>query len=175
MHKRGRGKVIIDKGMYDAYLFYRKYVEDHNIPEHQIIDRQTFGRVIRMVHEHLMHHVLYEAGSFKMPAGLPLIRIKKYKRRIKFKEDGKIDGSSMAPNWPKTMELWEKSPVAKKQKKIVYHINDHTDGHSAMVWMDKYRSRVPNIYPYQFRACRAINRKLAAILLDPYNKIDYYS
>jgi hypothetical protein len=173
--KRGKGRVKVDKGMYDGYLHYTKHVVDDELPEKFKLDRSTYGKVIWTIHNELKDSMLYDAGTFKMPAGLPAIRVKKYKRKVRFNDDGTIDANSLAPNWPVTLKLWEENPKAKEQKKLIYFLNDHTDGHSAMVWMDKSRSHLANLSPYQFRPTRHIDRELAKILLDPYNKIDYYS
>jgi len=173
--RRGQGRVKIDKGMYDGYLYYKKMIIENNLSSKYNINRTSYGRIIWEIHKYVMNHVLREAGTFKMPVGMPAIRVKKYKRNVRFKPNGTIDGKSLSPNWKATMELWEKNPIAKEKKKLVYFINDHTNGYSGMIWMDKSRAIIPNISPYQFRPCRKKNRELSAILLDPYNKIDYYS
>lgn len=169
---RGRGKIRVDKGIYDGYLHYCKMTKD--MPDRYKISRGKYGKILKLIHEYISNEILENSETFKMPAGLPRVRIKKYKRNIKFKEDGSIDPKSMAIDWAKTREVWIKNEKLKKKKFLVYHTNNHTDGYSATFKLEKYSSNVPNLGPYRFKACRANERKLAKILKDPYNKIDYY-
>jgi len=168
---RGKGKILVDKGIYDAYLYYCKQTKE--LPDRYKMDRAKYGKIIKQIHKELARKMLYEAATFKMPAGLPSIRIKKYKRKIKFREDGSVDPKSLAINWQKTRELWIEKPET-KHVKFVYFVNDHTDGYSARFILEKYSSRIKNLGPYRFKSSRDNDRELAKILLDPYNKIDYY-
>jgi hypothetical protein len=169
---RGEGRIKVDKGILDGYVYYKKQIKD--LPNEYLITRGKYGSILKDLHEEISNKLLKESASFRMPCGLPTIRIKKWKRKVRFKEDGSIDPKSLAINWKATRELWDKNPVAKKQKKFIYFINDHTDGYSAMFVMEKHSANVPNLSIYNFTACRDNNRRLADILLNPYNKIDYY-
>lgn len=171
-NKRGKGRFKIDKGIGDGYRYYLKHIKDY--PEEFHIDRAKYGKILKEIHQEIVHKLLYNAESFRMPCGLPSIRVKKFKRKVRFKEDGSIDPKSLAINWKATRELWEKNSKAKEQKKLVYFINDHTDGYSAYIAMEKLSSNVPNLNVYNFVSLRDNDRHLAKILLDPYNKIDYY-
>lgn len=169
---RGEGRIKIDKGTYDAYKFYMNSVKD--LPEIYHIDRKKFGNIIKDIHSEIIKKILYESCYFRMPCGLPSIRVRKYKRKVRFKEDGSIDPKSLAINWLATRKLWEENKEAKEKKKLVYFINDHTDGYSANIIIEKYSANVPNLSVYRFKPSRDNDRELATILLNPYNKIDYY-
>lgn len=169
---RGKGKINIDKGLPEAYKHYCEQTKDS--PDKYKVSRATYGKIIKEVHKEIARKILEEAVTYKMPAGLPTIRIKKYKRKIKFLENGSVDPKALAINWQLTRKLWSDNPKAKEEKRFVYFVNDHTDGYSAMFVVDKYRATLPNLGPYKFKASRKNNRRIAEILLNPYNKIDYY-
>ncbi len=171
---RGEGKIIIDKGMYDGFLYYMKKIRNEEKGDKYKVNRSLYGKILKGVNEEIARRMIEDAKSFRMPAGLATIRVKKYRRKVRFRADGTINPRSLAPNWPATMELWEKNDVARKQKKLVYFINDHTDGYSACMMMEKYSSDLGNVLPYCFKPTRKNDRHIAEILLDPYNKTDYY-
>lgn len=171
--KRTEGKIKIDKGIHDGFLFYKSQVKD--LDDKFKISRTLYGKIIKELHENISHQLLYESSYFRMPCGLPTIRIKKYKRKPKFRDDGTIEPGSLAVNWKKTRELWENNPKAKELKKLVYFINDHTDGYSATFTMEKHSCNIKNLSPYRFKTSRTNDRLLSSILLNPYNKIDYFT
>jgi len=173
MKARGEGKIKIDKGVEDGYRYYKKSIADK--PDDYKISRSIYGKIIKDIHKEISRKILEESGSFRMPCGLPSVRIKKYKRQVRFREDGSIDPKSLAVNWKATRELWDKNEEAKKKKKLVYFINDHSDGYSATFILEKYAANVPNLSLYRFKCTRSNDRRLGEIMLDPYNKIDYYA
>jgi hypothetical protein len=172
LSKRGKGKITIDIGSNEGYKHYCKQTKDSS--EVFQVSRKKYGKVLKEVHEEIIRKLLYEAATFRMPCGLPSLRVKKFKRKVRFKEDGSIDPKSLAINWKATRELWEKNNEAKEKKKLVYFINDHSDGYSAYIAMEKISANVPNVTLYNFVSARANDRELAKILLNPYSKADYY-
>ena len=171
---RTKGRLNIDVGIPEGYKNYINYLKTENSEQRYYVDKAKYNKIIKDLHKIIAKKILEESATFRMPCGLPAIRIKKYKRKVRFKEDGSIDPKSLAINWKKTMELWESNSEAKLKKKLVYFINDHTDGYSARFTMEKYAANIKNLPPYSFKSCRDNDRALAGILLNPYNKIDYY-
>lgn len=171
--KRGKGKITIDVGLAQGYKHYCEAVKD--LPQEYKISQSLYGKIIKHVHDEIAKELLNNAESFRMPAGLPQIRVRKFKRKIKFNEDGTVDTQSLPVNWKATRELWEKNEDAKKKKKRVYFLNDHRDGYSANFIMEKFAANIKNLQSYRFKATRTLDRELSAIWQDPYNKTDYYT
>ena len=72
--------------------------------------------------------------------------------------DGKLSG--LAPDWVSTKELWKKDPEAKKNKKLIYHFNEHTNGiRYSIHWYKLYTgARYRSLYA--FYAVRTFKREI---------------
>lgn len=172
---RTEGKVNINIGIKEGYAAYRKAYWANKMTPRYDIKRKAYGDIMRRFHLYMGEGIIERSETFKMPAGLPKIRVKKYKRNPRFKKDGTIDPRSLPVDWGATRKLWDKDPYARKAKKLVFYLNDHTDGYSFMVWMDKTTTWLKNISPYQFRPVRAMDKDLYSAIMDPRKNIDYYS
>lgn len=69
--------------------------------------------------------IVVHGKNVKLPAGCGRLFIMGKHIKPKF-EDGELVG--MAPDWKRTMELWNKDAKAKKERKIVYFFNEHSNG-----------------------------------------------
>ena len=170
--KRGPGKIKIGLGIREGYKHYKEAVKD--APEQFQIDSATYRKIMKEAHLHIVDQIINDIEEVRFPAGMPSFRVKKYKRKIRVK-DGQIVKNGLAVNWKATRELWDSDEKAKEAKKLIYFLNDHTDGYSAMVWMNRVTHSIPKFTPYQFRPTRDVNRQLAEVLLDPFNRKDYYA
>ena len=77
----------------------------------------------------------------------------------KIDSNGKLSGVSV--DWNSTMELWERDPVAKAEKRKQYYMNYHTDGYSFHVVWSKLNMAVTNKIVYRFKLTKQ-NRKIAS-------------
>ena len=93
---------------------------------------------------------------FKMPCRLGVLRVKKSKMNYKDKNKLKVD--------------WKTS---KEANKIVYHLNDHTNGYKFRFWWEK-RGPIKNLSVYSFTPIREYKRLLSSILKDKNRTIDYF-
>jgi len=173
--KRGPGRLNIDIGLNEGFKYYNKFIRENKFDKKYRLSRKNYGKIIKLVNSEIRRIILYESATVKLPAGLPALSIIKFKRKIQFNEDGTLDSSKMPVNYPATLKLWRENKEAAEKRKLIFFINDHTDGYSCKVNMSRYRSKIKNIALYNFKTCRKLSRELAKILLDPYNKIDYYS
>jgi hypothetical protein len=76
---------------------------------------------------------------------------------LKFNRDGI---PLLPPNWAKTKELWDKNPEAKATKKIVYCLNEETDGVVYKLHWSKNRVPIENKLYYNFILTRANKRAI---------------
>tara|TARA_R110002012_G_scaffold263322_2_gene446046 strand:+ start:1338 stop:1844 length:507 start_codon:yes stop_codon:yes gene_type:complete len=166
--KRGPRKVKVDYGrvpMYKAYLKDNK--EDKT-------EYSVYSKVLNCFNKKISEKIMKESFEYIIPYRLGIIRIKKYKPSIKIDKDGNLDYKGLSPNWKATKELWEKDEEAKKTKKIVFHINDHSDGFNYKWHFSNYRSNCENRSVYSFVPTRTNKRTLAELIKDEEFTGDFY-
>lgn len=131
-----------------AYTFYDMYKElsiDVKYSEYRhILD--TMCSII-------LEHVLYRSEGFKMPYGLGFIQIGKYKPKTLTSKSLSIDYKS-----------------SKEYDKIIYHLNEHSDGYKYRLYWSKIPQTFPDRYRYQLNLLRCNKRMLAKLI---FNKQDY--
>ena len=71
------------------------------------VDYKTYSAVIKEFNNRLADALIVDALEFRMPYRLGKLRIKKYKQKIKIKENGEIDKKNMPVDWKKTNDLWK--------------------------------------------------------------------
>jgi len=153
-----------------------------------IIDRQTFSNIVKDFNLELARIIIEEAEEFKMPANLGTVRVRKYKRSIKLNKDGSINTISSSVNWEATRKLWLKEypeyadeikskymPTLKliKNKPMVYHLNEHTEGFVVRLFWNKYGSAIINRQMYSIVLTFTNRRRIAALIKSNPNT-NYY-
>ena len=145
------------------------------------VDYKTYSAVIKEFNNRLADALIVDALEFRMPYRLGKLRIKKYKQKIKIKENGEIDKKNMPVDWKKTNDLWKKQypdKTAEEIKKIrgkqrIFHLNEHTSGYRCFLFWDRISCNVPNnrVYSVVFTF---YNRRKLASMLQTDCKINYY-
>jgi len=141
------GRIKEGFGLDDAYKFYK----DKHGPK---VDKSTYRKICYEFNKMMVDDVL-EGKVVKVPHRLGELWIKKYK----------ID----LDNPP--IDLNE----TKKAGKIVYHLNQHSDGYQCRWSWSKRNNLVTNMIYYSFHATRANSRELAKIMKQPGGHKRYFS
>ena len=102
---------------------------------------------------------LLEKGEVVLPERLGKLQIQGRKSKIKIDENNKIKG--LSPDWGKTRELWDSDPIAKKDKLIVYHFNEDTNGVRYKFLWSKRNVLLQNKTLYNLQFSRENKRNLA--------------
>jgi len=110
----------MEKNFYNLRDIYKFYRENSNKP----VNKQTYLKLTALFSKFLIKK-LYEKGKLILPARLGLVSIIGRKTTTRF-VDGKIRGP--IPNWKETRKLWEEDPEAKKNKQLIFLLNEETDG-----------------------------------------------
>lgn len=87
------------------------------IKDYVIIVNEFFKFIMQLV---------INGEEVKLPNGAGTIKIQGKQKKVVINEDGTIKGA--APNWNETKKLWLRNPQAKIDKKIIYCLNEHTNG-----------------------------------------------
>ena len=99
-----------------------------------------------------------------LPSRMGTLSITGKKQQIKFDEDGKVIG--LAPDWVKTKQLWENNTQAKREKKRIFHTNDHTDNVRYKFLWSKRNVLVENKTLYSLRLTRTNKRAVHSKILE---------
>ena len=139
----------------DSYVVYKNMSDNPiNISEYvQIINQFMKFLILKLL----------STGEIILPERLGRLSIfgKKVNVRI---EDGEIKG--LAPDWVKTKQLWDSDEEAKKNKQLVYHFNEETNGIRYKFAWSKNRVLVSNKTLYNLRMTRSNKRELSKLVRE---------
>jgi hypothetical protein len=135
---------------------YKTYLKTSTNP----VDVSTYVKIVNGYMKFLIQK-LFSKGNITLPLRLGKLQIVGKKVKVQI-ENGKIKG--LAPDWVNTKKLWEEDPKAKKDKTLVYHFNEHTDGIRYRFFWSKARALVANKTLYDLRLTRTNKRELSSLV-----------
>ena len=137
---------------------YTSYSKSANTP----MEKSMYLRIANGHMKFLFAKVL-EGEEVTLPSRLGTMFITGTKKKLKFDINGV---PLLPPNWGKTKELWKRNPEAKLNRKLVYCINEETDGVVYKLHWSKNRVYIENKTLYSLRITRdnkrAIHKKIKA-------------
>lgn len=157
----------------DLYKLYRSELDSIDRGSVYDVSYLKFARILQETNEAMMEAMMKENMTLKLPYRLGEVSIKKYKSKTE-NEDGSMNKRKLSVDWKETKELWAEDEDAREKKILIYHLNKHTLGYKYMWHWYRGISNVRNVRLYRFYPLRRWKRGLAAILLNPLNKIDFY-
>ena len=172
MTKRGTGKVETHYGRPDMYKHYTKVTAGKR--DMYDVSFSDFSKVLNKFNKDICSLILEDAYEFILPKRLGIIRIKKYKPKLKLDDEGNLKTKYLPVDWKATNELWATNEKAKDEKKRVYYLNNHSDGYRYLWYYSTYRSALPNKSLYRFIPTRSNKRNLASLIKSDDFKGDYY-
>lgn len=131
-----------------AYTFYDMYKE---LPVEA--PYSLYRRILDEMCQIIQEEVLERSEGFKMPYGLGLIQVCKYRPKT-------LSSKSLSVDYKASEEYGKK----------IYHLNEHSDGYKFRLYWSKLPSTFPDRYRYQLSLVRQNKRKLAQLI---FNKHDY--
>ncbi len=147
----GKHRIRIDGGLWDAWKMYKA---EKIKPK---VDRKLYVDICKSFNLKVSDKIVTESFEFRMPYRLGFIRIKANEQKIVFK-DGKLDTSKMPIDWKSTWNVWREDypDLTDKEirtvpgKKLVVHINEHSNGYVMRWYWDRRVSNVKNQSGYMF-------------------------
>lgn len=131
-----------------AYTFYDMYRETPVLAPYSL-----YKRILDEMCQIIKEIVLERSEGFKMPYGLGIIQVVKYRPKNLT---------------PKSLSVDYKA--SKEYDKKIYHLNEHSDGYKFRLYWSKLPQTFPDRYRYQLSLVRQNKRKLAQLI---FNKRDY--
>lgn len=134
-----------------SYTIRDIYTQYHKTHENAVYLR--FKRILDEVNKVIIDSILDRSEAFKMPSGLGLICIVKYKPKTYTDKSLSVDYKS-----------------SKEEGKRIYHLNEHSDGCKFRLYWSKQPYTFADRYKYQLTLTRANKRRLAQLI---FNHNDY--
>jgi hypothetical protein len=131
---------------------YKRYSKEMENP----IELKTFIPIANGYMEFLMAKVI-SGEEVTLPAKLGTLFIQGVKKKLTFNKQGV---PLLPPNWGETKKLWERNPDAKATKKIVYCLNEETNGVVYKLHWSKNRVPIENKLYYNFILTRENKRTI---------------
>ncbi len=138
------------RNLRDSYRYYKEETE-------KPVPLNIYLNVTQEFIKFLMNKVL-EGEKIKLPEGMGTVFVKGKKVKLKVGENGEIVGAP--PDWVKTKQLWEECPECKESKKLVYHLNEHTNGIRYKIFWSRKNSLIRNKSLYSLIFTRTNKRTL---------------
>lgn len=149
--KKGPHKYAGLKSVNDSY---KVYCEDY--PKSKV-DKKMYIKICLTFFKECLN-CLIEGGEVRLPF-MGILKIVKRDRNF----------NKLQPNWKATKELWERDSESKEKKKLVYHLNEHSQGSFYRFFWRK--GKVKNLSIYSFLPVRSAKKTLALAIKD--DKRDY--
>lgn len=127
--------------------FYERYIQ--NIEQNTVYDipYSQYRSIVEDYFKYIVDQVLEQSKEFKLPCRLGTLCIVK-------RQPQNFDNRSLRIDYHES----------KKQNKIVYFINEHSDYFKYRCYYNKQNCLLPNKTKYQFIMTRANKRRLAQII-----------
>ena len=144
-------------GIREALDFYKRTVSNP-------VTDDEFKEISNGFNVFLVDKVI-DGEVVKLPEKLGSLRMtgRKTKPRIN-KETGEVEG--LSPDWKSTRTLWKQCEDCRKEKQIVWHTNEHTDGIRYSFKWSKTGVFIPNRDFYSLRMSRGVKDKFKQALAE---------
>lgn len=145
-----------------THLNTRSSYKYYSIESKNPIDISTYIKIVNGFMKFLMAK-LFLKGEILLPERMGVLKIIGKKVKVKIEGD-KILG--LAPDWVGTKELWSRDEKSKKEKKLVYHFNEDTNGIRYKFLWSKSKMVVPNKTLYNLKLTRTNKRFLSSLIKE---------
>lgn len=158
--------------------FYKYYKNQYMKVKSRLIDKNSayylsYGQYISIIERFnilLRDKMLYESKEVHLPIRMGSLCIKKYKPKIKLKNNKVIN---LPIDWKATNELWTSDEDSYNKRRFIRYTNEHSNGWIASVYWDKANCNATNKKKYSFEACRTFKLLINSIMTNEDSTIDY--
>lgn len=139
---------------FDEYLIEKKLDRIHT---HARANANMFMKILSSISRKIVHEMIYNNYTFNLPRRVGNLS-------VVIMEPPKHNNRRMI-NWGETNKLWARNPQAKIDKKIVYYLNDHSNGNYAKFQFQKHYRCHSNVDLYSFIPSYANKKELGKAML----------
>lgn len=178
--KRTEGKHKADIKNSDLYKYYRK-----NMPRVESlsggytsgsydIKAKEYSNILKDINDSIMNIIVLENFEFSLPYRLGILSMKQKPVKFRLDKDGNLSTKNLSVNYKATKDLWLSDSIAKEEKKLIFHTNEHTNGNRMSYWWSKKGAYVQGIKAYYFVACREAKRKVGKFMKNSDIKLTFF-
>ena len=142
-YRRGENRIKNPYNLSDMYVRYKEEHQDNPVYD---VEKQLFYDICSEFYKEVVDQIIFKDKEFKMPFSVGEIYIRKYAPEL---EDVKTRTSFI--DWKNTAALG----------KIVYHLNEHSNGFKFVIKWRKVRNQIRYVDIYKFVPTRTFKRTLA--------------
>jgi hypothetical protein len=164
-------KNIIDIGSDDLYRAYLKSLDTVEESSGFVVKKHVLNGAVAELNRALAEEMILHNRFMELPYNLGRIAVMKNLPSPKRKASGRLN---LAIDYKATNDLWKEDPIAKENKRYVYHRNIHSGGYVFKFKWLKGAARTHNIWGYKFVPVKQLKRDLARILKDPLIRVDFF-
>jgi hypothetical protein len=136
----------------DFYKFYKNEYLKSLSKKRTPVDRSTYSKILLMYYSRCIEEVVLKNKTLRFTARLGSLKI--FKREPEFFKTGDFENIDLPIDYNATLKLWSEDKEAEKNKTIVRHLNENSDGYVYFYkWFKKF-CKVKNNKWYKFRATR---------------------
>lgn len=154
--KRGLRKFKTSYSYKDLYKYYKD-----NHPKNAV-SYKMFIITLKRYFDVIMPMIIEDNLELRLPARLGHFRIRQSDYKIKLNDQGELDKRHLKVNYKKSKDLWSKKYPDKtfveiaaiKDKPLVYHLNEHSDGKLFQYHWDKILCKVSHQKYYKISIIR---------------------
>lgn len=150
-YARGKNRIENPYNLSDMYVKFSEENEDNPLYN---VDRDLFYTLCSEFYQKIVEGIIYKDKEFKTPFSVGSIYVQKYQPDF---EDIKTRTSFI--DWKNTAKLG----------KIVYHLNEHSNGFKFTIKWKKKRNIIRYIEIYKFVPTRMFKRTLAKVIKNREN------
>jgi len=167
----------------DYFMAYRKKKKNQynrRITRKDFVVRADYGIIVAEYYAAISKTIIYDALSYYNSFKMGAVEIVKYELNL-LDEKGELRRQALKVDWQATKDNWKvvygkNTSVAElkliKDKPLIYHTNDHSDGMSYRWLWDRRSATMKHQAKYMFKPVRKNSRLLASAIKNIKN-IDF--
>lgn len=164
--KKHQRKYNADYSSNTGYKLWKKSNKKLNISQ------RVHGYIMKDFATAIMNLMLTKNFEFRIPYRLGYLAVRKFRAKPKFDDKGNLKKGGLPIDYGATHKLWQQLyPGLSREeiykipnKKLVYYVNEHTDGYIMKVAWDRRTVRVKNYKVYSIRIIRALQVYMGGVL-----------
>lgn len=156
------------------------------------ITLKIFNLILKKYYTEISRLIIEECFDYRIPFKLGYLKIKSFKLNLKI-VNGKLDKKKLTPDYAATRKWYMKNfpiecptyhsamlylrklKLEGKDRKILYHYNDHTSGYTYRWHWNKGFSSIINITIYKFIPIRRNKKAISDWVKKNNNNVNYYT
>jgi hypothetical protein len=179
LKERGLGKCNADVRIKDYYTYYKNNLTKKELPLgtdlkdlSYNVTATTYRKVLMSIFLKAREKMILNNLEYILPCKMGKIAIFKHKKKLELDEDGNII-TKLAVDYKATRQMWAEDPEMKAKKKIIFHLNNHTDEYTFKITWIKNNCNMFKKKFYKLVPVRDFKRQVPKLLKEKPN-LDFF-